>query len=89
MVKCPECEAWADLTRDGAWAHCASCKQHMTRILFKQSVEEFLVTRHVSGNTIFEPGKEGSHYRGSGSGSGDKEEEKKGDTTNDESVKKD
>ena len=26
------------------------------------------------GNTIFEPGKEGSHYRGSGSGSGDKEE---------------
>lgn len=25
MVKCPECEANADLTRDGAWAHCASC----------------------------------------------------------------
>jgi hypothetical protein len=31
------------------------------------------------GNTIFEPGKEGSHYKGSGSGSGDKEEEKKGE----------
>ncbi|KAJ4375710.1 hypothetical protein N0V86_007243 [Didymella sp. IMI 355093] len=29
------------------------------------------------GNTIFEPGKEGSHYTGSGSGSGDKEEAKK------------
>lgn len=28
------------------------------------------------GNTVFEPGKEGSHYKGSGSGSGDKEEEK-------------
>ncbi|KAJ4352007.1 uncharacterized protein N0V89_007353 [Didymosphaeria variabile] len=27
-----------------------------------------------TGNTIFEPGKEGSHYQGSGSGSGDKEE---------------
>lgn len=33
----------------------------------------------VQGNTIFEPGKEGSHYRGSGSGSGDKEEVKKDD----------
>ena len=28
---------------------------------------------------MFEPGKEGSHYKGSGSGSGDKEEEKKDD----------
>tara|TARA_R110002003_G_scaffold279_23_gene18202 strand:+ start:432 stop:545 length:114 start_codon:yes stop_codon:yes gene_type:complete len=28
---------------------------------------------------VFEPGKEGSHYKGSGSGSGDKEEEKKDD----------
>ncbi|CBX97850.1 hypothetical protein IAQ61_000965 [Plenodomus lingam] len=46
MVKCPECGAGADLTKDGAWAHC---------------------------NTIFEPGKEGSHYKGGGSGSGDKE----------------
>ncbi|OAL54060.1 hypothetical protein IQ07DRAFT_584636 [Pyrenochaeta sp. DS3sAY3a] len=25
MVKCPECEANADLTKDGLWAHCASC----------------------------------------------------------------
>jgi hypothetical protein len=41
-----------------------------------------------SGNTVFEPGKEGSHYKGSGSGSGDKEEEKKGENKN-ESVKKD
>ena len=32
-----------------------------------------------TGNTIFEPGKEGSHYRGGGSGSGDKEEVKKTD----------
>jgi hypothetical protein len=31
------------------------------------------------GNTVFEPGKDGSHYKGSGSGSGDKEEEKKSD----------
>jgi hypothetical protein len=29
------------------------------------------------GNTVFEPGKEDSHYKGSGSGSGDKEEVKK------------
>jgi hypothetical protein len=33
-----------------------------------------------TGNTVFEPGKEGSHYKGSGSGSGDKEEEKKTDS---------
>ncbi|RYN23989.1 hypothetical protein AA0115_g8435 [Alternaria tenuissima] len=65
MVQCPECDAGADLTKDGAWAHCASCS-----------------------NTVFEPGKEGSHYKGSGSGSGDKEEEKKSDSK-DESVKKD
>jgi hypothetical protein len=32
----------------------------------------------MAGNTVFEPGKDGSHYKGSGSGSGDKEEEKKG-----------
>lgn len=32
-----------------------------------------------AGNTIFEPNKEGSHYKGSGSGSGDKEETKKDD----------
>ncbi|KAH8623541.1 hypothetical protein IG631_22020 [Alternaria alternata] len=66
MVQCPECDAGADLTKDGAWAHCASSP----------------------GNTVFEPGKEGSHYKGSGSGSGDKEEEKKSDSK-DESVKKD
>ncbi|RMZ67479.1 hypothetical protein GMOD_00001409 [Pyrenophora seminiperda CCB06] len=66
MVKCPECDAGADLTKDGAWAHCASC------------------------NTVFEPGKEGSHYKGSGSGSGDKEEEKKNKSdTKDGMVKKD
>jgi hypothetical protein len=29
-----------------------------------------------AGNTVFEPGKEDSHYKGSGSGSGDKEEKK-------------
>jgi hypothetical protein len=28
---------------------------------------------------VFEPGKEGSHYKGSGSGSGDKEEGKQDD----------
>ena len=55
MVECPECGAGADLTKDGAYAHCASC------------------------NTVFEPGKEGSQYKGSGSGSGDKEDEKKSD----------
>ncbi|KAF1914386.1 hypothetical protein BDU57DRAFT_540327 [Ampelomyces quisqualis] len=52
MPECPECGARADVTKDGLYAHCASC------------------------NTVFEPGKEGSHYKGSGSGSGDKEEEK-------------
>ncbi|KAF1943564.1 hypothetical protein EJ02DRAFT_421200 [Clathrospora elynae] len=51
------------MTKDGAWAHCASC------------------------NTVFEPDKEGSHYKGSGSGSGDKEEEKKC-VSKDESAKK-
>jgi hypothetical protein len=45
-------------------------------------------TELESGNTVFEPGKEGSHYKGSGSGSGDKEEEKKSDSK-DENVKKD
>jgi predicted RNA-binding Zn-ribbon protein involved in translation (DUF1610 family) len=60
MVACPECGAGADLTKDGSYAHCASC------------------------NNIFEPGKEGSGYKGSGSGSGDKEE-----VTKSESEKKD
>ena len=33
---------------------------------------EYWLTRHGdSGNNIFEPGKEGSGYKGSGSGSGD------------------
>jgi hypothetical protein len=35
--------------------------------------------RDAVGNTVFEPGKEGSHYKGSGSGSGDKEEKKDSD----------
>jgi hypothetical protein len=30
-----------------------------------------------SGNTVFEPGKEGSGYKGGGSGSGDVEEEQR------------
>ncbi|UPX13308.1 uncharacterized protein EKO05_0003824 [Ascochyta rabiei] len=55
MVSCPECGAGADLTKDGTYAHCASC------------------------NTIFEPGKDGSHYRGGGSSSGDKEQATKDD----------
>ncbi|EAT81285.1 hypothetical protein SNOG_11577 [Parastagonospora nodorum SN15] len=62
MVECPECGAGADLTKDGAYAHCASCRVVGT-----------------PSNTVFEPGKEGSQYKGSGSGSGDKEEEKKTD----------
>ena len=33
----------------------------------------------TAGNNIFEPGKEGSGYKGSGSGSGDKEESKDGE----------
>jgi hypothetical protein len=36
-----------------------------------------------SGNTVFEPGKEGSHYKGGGGGSGDKEEENKGESKDD------
>ena len=49
---------------------------------------EVIRSKSAPGNTVFEPGKEGSHYKGSGSGSGDKEEEKKSDSK-DESVKKD
>ncbi|KAF1968003.1 hypothetical protein BU23DRAFT_481632 [Bimuria novae-zelandiae CBS 107.79] len=67
MVKCPECGAGADLTKDGSYAHCASCTS-----------SSFLIDDTL-GNTIFEPGKEGSHFRGSGSGSGDKEETTKTD----------
>ena len=37
------------------------------------------LTLITKGNTIFEPGKEGSGYKGSGSGSGDKEEGKEGE----------
>ena len=80
MVKCPECGAGADLTKDGTYAHCASCTYNVTVSL------EFNITTQVtdeearcSGNNIFEPGKEGSGYKGSGSGSGDKEEVKKGE----------
>ncbi|KAF2627706.1 hypothetical protein BU25DRAFT_341443 [Macroventuria anomochaeta] len=68
MVLCPECGAGADLTKDGSYAHCASCMCPTKNIADGTALE---------GNTIFEPGKEGSHYRGSGSGSGDKEETKK------------
>lgn len=39
------------------------------------------------GNTIFEPNKEGSHYRGGGSSSGDNEEAKKDDTKQEEGKK--
>lgn len=40
------------------------------------------------GNTIFEPGKEGSHYTGGGSSSGDKEEQAK-DTAKKDTDQKD
>ena len=75
MVKCPECGANADLTKDGSYAHCASCTLFAGRDFF---ILDNVLMRWV-GNTIFEPGKEGSHYRGSGSGSGDKEEGAKKD----------
>lgn len=39
------------------------------------------------GNTIFEPGKEGSHYKGGGGGSGDKEETKKEEGKKDSETK--
>lgn len=26
MPKCPECGAGVDVTKDGAWGHCASCE---------------------------------------------------------------
>jgi hypothetical protein len=46
--------------------------------------EEILIfSLSCLGNNIFEPGKEGSGYKGSGSGSGDKE------VTKSESEKKD
>jgi hypothetical protein len=81
MVECPECGAGADLTKDGLWAHCASCKCRSGRTASAcTSAADFRI-----GNTVFEPGKEGSHYKGSGSGSGDKEEGKK--TDNKESEK--
>jgi hypothetical protein len=70
MVECPECGAGADMTKDGLWAHCASC-----RCIDSEPIA-FLTSR--VGNTVFEPGKDDSHYKGSGSGSGDKEEVKKG-----------
>ncbi|KEQ94682.1 hypothetical protein AUEXF2481DRAFT_5576 [Aureobasidium subglaciale EXF-2481] len=25
VLKCPKCDANADVTKDGKWAHCASC----------------------------------------------------------------
>jgi hypothetical protein len=70
MVECPECGAGADVTKDGLWAHCASCE---LRRLMRACVQ----LTYCVGNTVFEPGKEGSHYKGSGSGSGDKEEARK------------
>jgi hypothetical protein len=70
MVECPECGAGADMTKDGLWAHCASCEsRHFIRACVQLTC--------CVGNTVFEPGKENSHYKGSGSGSGDKEEAKK------------
>lgn len=72
MVECPECGAGADLTKDGSYAHCASCMCPTIEALVH-------ALSHAIGNTIFEPGKDGSHYRGSGNGSGDKEEAKKDD----------
>lgn len=78
MVECPECGAGADLTKDGNYAHCASC-ECPTSSACLCCVRMRALTTLCLGNTIFEPGKEGSHYRGSGSGSGDKEEVKKND----------
>jgi hypothetical protein len=72
MVECPECGAGADVTKDGLWAHCASCGYLDFALLTSLLI-------WCTGNTVFEPGKENSHYKGSGSGSGDKEEEKKSD----------
>lgn len=69
MVECPECGAGADVTKDGLWAHCASCK-------FSGFYCRPGRLTSCKGNTVFEPGKEGSHYKGGGSGSGDKEEQK-------------
>lgn len=78
MVKCPECGASADLTKDGSYAHCASCMFSLIYSeLYIYGPREEAHVLIMKGNTIFEPGKEGSGYKGSGSGSGDKEEGKK------------
>lgn len=86
MVKCPECDAGADLTKDGAWAHCASCMSYLIRRYIRPyaSLDHGLKVR--VGNTVFEPGKDNSHYKGSGSGSGDQEEQKKGTTEDQQST---
>lgn len=85
MVKCPECDAGADLTKDGTYAHCASCTQRTENTLYNSDCSWC----HDTGNTIFEPEKEGSHYRGSGSGSGDKEEGTKPSDNGTEKIKND
>lgn len=81
MVACPECGAGADLTKDGSYAHCASCKLGPPTLGVSRvrGLHRKWPADGTSGlgNTIFEPGKDGSHYRGSGSGSGDKDEVKK------------
>lgn len=82
MVKCPDCGAGADLTKDGRYAHCASCTYSsfcFLPIFFLFGVWWGLVGWRLTrdgdlGNNIFEPGKEGSGYKGGGSGSGDGEE---------------
>ncbi|KAG9597161.1 hypothetical protein KCU86_g3040, partial [Aureobasidium melanogenum] len=30
VLKCPKCDANADVTKDGKWAHCASCKSALS-----------------------------------------------------------
>lgn len=81
MVECPECGAGADMTKDGTYAHCASCMpptypcatlpRMMPCCLLNFAATCALLI--FIGNNIFEPGKEGSSEKGSGSSSGDKD----------------
>ena len=45
MVSCPECGAGADLTKDGSYAHCASCMCPRRRVLIEYAMLKPMLTR--------------------------------------------
>ncbi|KAH0395841.1 hypothetical protein KCU89_g9912, partial [Aureobasidium melanogenum] len=49
VLKCPKCDANADVTKDGKWAHCASCKcpiHRTSRFSFAASSKPFGLPLH-------------------------------------------